>query len=452
MIALIVVGLALIVFGSFWGNEYYLYPQKIKQIYKLIDEEKFEEANKLIGLLPDKRKFTAEIQYIGYEINIKQNQYYMALYNLMEIIKRQLYTSKLTEEDTRLKIADIYNNMGKYKKELEEYRNLLEKDPSHLIANFKTGERLFLMKNYAAAQPYLETAQENDPQNPKLLEYLANIHFLQDEPDMALDLIERAIRLGNKNNDLYLVRAKIFLEQKEYDKAKEDLDVAAQDPNHSYFCRLLKGIIYFEQDDKTKAEDEFSESLIKFNDNYDNWVLKARSYYAIILQEKRLLKDALRQYLFIQNSGKAELDISDRINAFKVITGNKQLNDYFEMSFKKLIEDHVEKTLFISGYQTLRKEMPSEKMVQLLVKKNVSSGQSMRMALAVDFNLDFPQEKDVRTYLDFIIKHDLTSGYYYSLFGLNKTARSILKSKAQVEVEVLGHDDFIKIMNGDRKL
>ena len=76
-------------------------------------------------------------------------------------------------------IADIYDQMGKYKKAIKGYQNVIKKDPSYTQAYIQLGKIYYeKVKDFTKAKKYLEEANEKEIMNYGYSYYGVDVHTI----------------------------------------------------------------------------------------------------------------------------------------------------------------------------------------------------------------------------------------------------------------------------------
>lgn len=446
---IIILGVAGLI-AWYYVNENVIYPQKIERLKRLMEEKNYDDALKLINSFPDSRKDAPEIQWFAYEIQLNQGQYFMALFHLGEIVKRGRFSEKITELDCHLKMAALYEVMQKPKKALGEYDSVLKLDPEHYMANFKIGENLFQMRNYGAAQPYLEKALDLNHDNPAINKYLGEIALVNKDWGKALAMADSCLALGDQDTAVYLMRAKANLALEKYAEAAEDAEQARVDPQEGGYASLVKALALSKIDKIHDAEILFDQTLQKFNQTYHDLVLESRYVFAELLTKRGLIKDALRQLYIIRNSGTTVKDSAHRIGVFSQIVNSKIISDILENGVENLIKEPLSRGLGVQGYVTVKTAMIDANSFYLLAKKSVS-GQNVRLGLAVDFNMRETPAGFMKGFAEFLEKQELSQGLLFSLYGYEAEALNHLP-KEKFEVTVLNMKDFENLVKGAKSL
>jgi tetratricopeptide (TPR) repeat protein len=451
MFLIIISSIVLFGIAYFFINDKYLLPQKIVQIKKLMDDDQFDEAMKIVNVLPEKMKIHPEIQYIIYQIYLKQKQYFMAIFHLTEILKRNNYTEQITETILHENIAEVYELMDKKKKALEEYSEVLKTEPEHLKANQKVGEILYFLKNFGAALPYLEKAYELDSQNGVICKYLAEVYILNEEFGKAIHMADHALNLGVKEPEIYMSRSIGNLHNEKYKEAISDVDKIDIGTPQSNLGQIIKGLAHFHLKEKTKAFDIFSSFLMKFTENHQTHIIEARYFYSEMLAEKGKVKDSLRQLYFIQNSGKQHKDVAHKIPVYNKIVSSKRMSDYVEKEIESFIHKNLDRGLSTNGHNIIKLDTLTKKQAVVTTKKNTSSGTVLMSIIGIDMALKDPSTDLLDRLINAALSANLSSVYLFTFFPLTPAQKTNI-SQTTIEVEILEFTAFENIISGKQSL
>ena len=120
-------------------------------------------------------------------------------------------------------LLGIYTRQGVTRALAETWKKKADADPSDYISAFFTGVLLHYRGEYEASNRYLTRARQVLQTEPRVFIYLAMNHFHLGEQAKARRLIERAIRLGHADPDVYYCRAEIVID-KDPDLAIRDME------------------------------------------------------------------------------------------------------------------------------------------------------------------------------------------------------------------------------------
>ena len=408
---IIFIGILFVTFISIFVNNNYSYPNKIKKIDALIKLEDFDKALSLLNKLPEVKKILPEIQMKFFDILYKQKNYYLCLYHLTEIKKRNIFTSEVSEMRVCLSIAEIYEKMGKFKKAIEAYHYLIQKDSEHLIANEKIALIFYRMKNYGGALPFLEKSYALKSSSNQITYCLSHIYYYNGLYQRAYHIIDEALKVDSKENRFILLKAKcaFFLEQ--FEEIITLILLIENDKSFQDETALLKGLVFYHQKKINEGSEIFEKTLPKIKNDYQGIVLEARYLYANFLLEKRKLQESLIQLQMTYKRGKP-FKKNEKIIEFLVPIVKK----YPFVLKMFLCKDESNFNNYLSGVAKNKAiKMETIEIMSSFFAKIVVEEKDISLVFGINIYLE---DKKEEVFLDqlkaFAISRQIKSIYYYS--------------------------------------
>lgn len=429
-------------------NDNYLLPQKIKKIDELLLAEQYEEALKLINSLTEKSRIQPQIQFKIYEIYLMQKQYFMGLFHLNEIIKRGNFEQERGEIFIRSTIAEIYELMEKPKKALTEYYSIISLDSENIIANKKVAEKLYVLKNFDAALPFLEKSYFLNKEDDLVCYYLSDVYMTKNEYEQALKMIDISYGLKKDKVKYILQKCKCHFRLQQFIEALPLLEEIVSDPTLGKTSKLLKGLCLFHTKNQLKAKELFALVLSKFTEDYTDMVLDARYIYSEMLYEDNMIKEALQELYTIRNSGKTYRDVVNKTEVLKKLLDNKPLLSIASKTIEEVVENELRNGFSQQGFLIIKKNIVDNKSAFLLLNKNISSGKSYKSVFAISLKQDVTDLGFIKKLVLFLKKEELTSASLFTLTTLEAEIKQYLKSE-KIEITELSDDDFLKILSGE---
>lgn len=135
-------------------------------------------------------------------------------------------------------------------------------------------------KNYPAALKELISAEQDDPKNPQVQEFLGHVYLARERFELAEKHYLKALDLDPNFTDVRNSLARLYIETGRLNKSEEYLKAAMNDLTYIPYHRTLAnyGILEFKRKSFSKAADYFKKSLEKDRDNCDTNVYLGRSY------------------------------------------------------------------------------------------------------------------------------------------------------------------------------
>lgn len=155
-----------------------------------------------------------------------------------------------------MNLALVQERMGKSADEIASLRTALRLKPALRGANLFLGIALYREDDFAAAQKALTHEVEQDPSNAKALMWLGIVDEAVNDPQSAVDVLNKAARLAPKDQDILYNRghAALMLSQKSYE------DMYQADPN-SWRVHQVLAQAFAESDRHAQAVAEYQMAI-----------------------------------------------------------------------------------------------------------------------------------------------------------------------------------------------
>lgn len=124
-----------------------------------------------------------------------------------------------------LELGTLYSRLKRDDDMLRVYRKFIEVDPGNAEASAKIGEILLSKNMVQDAMVFLEMANSQKENDPKLMTLLARGYLMTDRRNEGAELLEKVIKMtkGNVDDELRMVLADVYLEGRQYSKAIKEL-------------------------------------------------------------------------------------------------------------------------------------------------------------------------------------------------------------------------------------
>jgi tetratricopeptide (TPR) repeat protein len=136
-----------------------------------------------------------------------------------------------SDVELRYGLGRALSYAGRHKEALDRYREVVGREPEYPEGQLALGDLLYRAgvgnprdrESYAIeARPALEKYVQLRPEDPRGWSVLGRTLVLLGQKDQAMEALNKAEQLGDKNKEMYTVRARLEIERKEYDKALAD--------------------------------------------------------------------------------------------------------------------------------------------------------------------------------------------------------------------------------------
>lgn len=126
-----------------------------------------------------------------------------------------------------LELGSLYLRMKKDQSMINAYRKYLEVAPEDAEAIGKIGEILLSRKMVDDAMVFLEIANSQKENDPKLMTLLARGYIMTKRRKEGADLLEKVVRItkGKVDDDLRMVLVDVYMETNQFEKAADELKV-----------------------------------------------------------------------------------------------------------------------------------------------------------------------------------------------------------------------------------
>lgn len=135
-------------------------------------------------------------------------------------------------------------------------------------------------RNYPAALKELISAEQDDPNNAQVQEYLGHVYLARERYELAEKHYLKALDLDPNFTDVRNSLARLYIETGRLNKSEEFLKLAMNDLTYIPYYRTLAnyGVLEFKRKNFTKAADYFKKSLEKDRENCETNIYLGRSY------------------------------------------------------------------------------------------------------------------------------------------------------------------------------
>lgn len=190
-----------------------------------------------------------------------------------------------------------YYNKGQYDKALDYCKEAITINCEY-VNNFGIlmPKILIATENYQKVEPYFRTAIYNEPFNYNLISSIAEI-YKEDlaNYDKAKELLNLALSLNNKVDELYYELAFVDLAREKEDEAIQDLKTAISINKNNYKYYRALGTIYYKIGENDKAIENIREAYL-LNEEDVLSLNNAACYYVMVE------KDIWRGYTNIESA------------------------------------------------------------------------------------------------------------------------------------------------------
>ncbi|KAI8062417.1 hypothetical protein BC940DRAFT_349615 [Gongronella butleri] len=176
-------------------------------------------------------------------------------------------TNQSIQAEAAYQEARTQHKLKQYDEAFNHYRQCLQLNPDHLLAQFGIGQIHMQRGEYNLAREYYETILAAEPECIEALKILASIHVLLDNKDKALSLFNKVLSKSKQDADLLIDLAQLHEAKnpaqslKYYQQALEAL--GDQQSATALRPQLLNniGALYHRQGDLTQAATHYDQAI-----------------------------------------------------------------------------------------------------------------------------------------------------------------------------------------------
>ena len=308
------------IYGS--NAEVYDYSEII-QIEKLIEEQKFKEAEKLISQLMADLPLDPVLISLKMDVIGQIRDKFIALNYITELIKqnpesdvfyfiRGLYQFKksynLTAKDDFLKALEInpdntqaimqlyrlFLEEGDYQSSLDHLKRAIQVEPDNAVFHFLAARMFMYFKKVSSAIKSIHKAVEIDPSSIPYMEFAITLHLQLKNIRDAKKLLLQALEENAGHNWFINQYSALLISEKKFDSVDEFLRVGMADFPKAESYPLNIGYLKIYENELDTAAEYFQKTL---DINPENMDAKSQLYWIYWKQEKYRKAIPILEYL-----------------------------------------------------------------------------------------------------------------------------------------------------------
>lgn len=415
---------------------------KLKNITQAYEEEKYDVAMKIINNLDTKYRKDSLILWISANINLKQQQYILAMVNLQNILECGIFNKDVKEIEVREMLAFLYEETGNTKKAIDEYEIIVKLDDQNYDALYKAGKNCYKHGEYASSQKYLSLAAKINDTNPELFFMLSDSFYKLKSYHAASQNIQKSIALDSVNPYYHFLYGKILYAERNYNSAATELELAYNsDINEKDEILLFLGNTYYELLDYNKARDYYSKVLDK-EDTFGEKVIDERYKYAETLVKNKQFEAAVNNWTIIKSLRSIYLDVESKVKTYATIINNSAFRLALEMDIIEYLEKHLYRILTLNGYVVTEHFKRSSTLIFFVtIKKFGTDGQSYKTTFALDTSGHSVLQDTMNEFLEYNRTNKSAHAFFISIGGFANNIKCDI-------VELIEPERFEAIMEG----
>lgn len=176
----------------------------------------------------------------------------------------------------------VYHEMKDHAGSIKAFNEALAKGSDSTEVYINIANSMFMMGDYESAINRLNQAKEINDEEPNIYNTMALVESYRPEPnfDLALDLVNQALKLDYNNPYFLSNRAFIYLNQSKLEEAEKDIRISIIGASGNAWAYRNRGILFYFQEDYEAAIRNFEIAA-----DIDNEVPRMYAYWALSLEE-----------------------------------------------------------------------------------------------------------------------------------------------------------------------
>lgn len=222
--------------------------------YQLARQNKLEEAEKLALQAYHQNPENAELNLLLAKIYSTQKDSGRSIVHYQKVIALDP-----KNEEAATMLAREYMGLDETKKAVQVLKKLIEENPEALSAYFYLGSIYATVeKDYPKAIAAYQKLLDQDPDNPKILQIISEIHLAQKDYRKALDVLSKLMEINPDDTAIQARMALLYYELKDIDRAIAEFEGILETNPESDRVLYYLGLLYQEKKDDEKALARFS--------------------------------------------------------------------------------------------------------------------------------------------------------------------------------------------------
>jgi tetratricopeptide (TPR) repeat protein len=416
------------------------FPARIKKAEELLEQGDASAALEIVKAILDKKRDYVPARYLKALILIRQNQYLLAITELNSILGLSDLSAFVNEIDIHNHLARLYNETQNYRKEIDEYKEILIFNPEDLIANHRIGHALYKNGDYKRARDHLLKAVVIDPNLADIFLPLGVSCYHVSDYEKSEEYLLHALNAPGDNSEAQYYLGSIYQMKKDYKSAVSMLESARG--NRKYFLKCLQhiGEIYFQIEEFDGAIEILEQGLPRLKEKSE----ESREYRYLLAEcyeRQNKIKEAIYHWQKIADENPGFRGTKLKLESYREILDNENLTAMFASSLDALQPTIVEMISSLN-YTILSKEKLSQNEYQYKAYNIKRIGDP---PLLVCFHRTTREitEDNINEFHKRIIVEKCKNGIYIATAGFSLRAKTTAQLKM---IEVYDPDYIQKIM------
>ena len=332
-VIIIIVLILVISFFVIFKN--FSFPAKIRKANEFLEDGNISRTNEIIKKILDKKRDYVPARYIRAQVLIKQNQYLLAISELLGILKLPDFDKFVQELQIHYHLAGLYSDTNNWQKEIEEYKIILTFNSDDLIANHRIGHALYKQKDYRKAKEHLLKAIIIDPSLKDIYLPLGISCYNISDYEKGEEYLTLSLKDQGDNSETQFYLGSIYKMKKYYDNSVQMFEKAKT--SRRFFIKSLYslGEIFYEQEMYQEAIESLEQGLndLKGSSDENN---AFRYLLAECYEHSNKIKEAAHHWEKIHADNPDFRSTKVKLDSYKEILKNDNLMTFFKSSLEEL--------------------------------------------------------------------------------------------------------------------
>ncbi len=332
-IFIIVILFFLVIF--FIAFKSFQFPVMIRKGEEHLDEGEPGKAMAIVKKILDRKRDYVPARYLKAKILKEQGQYLLAISEFNSILAITDFKKYIKEIDIHYRLAELYNLIQNWPKEIEEYRIILTFNPEDIKANHRVGHSYYKQKNYKKAREHLNIAISLDSHLEDIFLPLGVSCYKISDFSRAEEYLLKSLSVPGDSSEAQFFLGLIYKMKKDYDMAVTMLESSKE--NSIYYLQSIYGLgeIYFENSDFKKGI-EVLEPGIKIIDEKSGILNEYRYLLAECYEHENRIAEAVSLWELIAAENPNFRSTTHKLRSYKEIIRDSSLMTLFTSSLEEL--------------------------------------------------------------------------------------------------------------------
>jgi tetratricopeptide (TPR) repeat protein len=416
------------------------FPARIKKAEELLEQGDVSKAFEIVKAILDKKRDYVPARYLRALILIRQNQYLLAITELNSLLSLPELNTFVNEIDIHYHLARLYHETQNFRKEIDEYKEILIFNPEDLIANHRIGHALYKKKDFKRAREHLLKAVIIDPNLTDIFLPLGVSCYYVSDYEKSEEYLIHALKAPGDNSEAQYYLGSIYQMKKDYKSAVSMFQNARV--NRKYFLKCLEhiGEIYFQLEEFDSAIEILEEGLPSLKEKNEE-SLEYRYLLAECYERQNKIKEAIHHWQKIADENPGFRGTKMKLESYREILDNENLIAMFASSLEALQPTIVEMISSLN-YTILSKEKLDQNEYQYKAYNIKRIGDP---PILICFNRTTREitENTINEFHKRIIDEKCKNGIYIATARFSLRAKTTAQSKM---IEIYDSDYIQKIM------